>query len=295
MKKILFIYNPKSGKMQINQYIDKIINYISKQGNLTICYATQAAGDARNKAEELAKDYEEIIVSGGDGTLDEVVSGSLKSNSMPIIGYIPTGSTNDFAKSLKIPQDVELAKDIAINGKEKNLDVGKIEDKFFTYVAAFGSLAQVSYETDQTMKNIFGRSAYIFEGMKTISNLKSHKVKITIDDEIIEDEYIHGMVTNSISVGGFTKIVGSNVGLDDGVFEIMLVKNPKNIIDLNQIIAGLTNHKDNDFVLFREGKKFRFESEEDLTWTLDGEYGGKTLDCNVEVLHKALKIRTGLK
>lgn len=294
MKNLLFIYNPKSGKMMISQYMDQLINYFSQNGYFTTVYATQSAGDARRKVEEFGKNFDEIIVSGGDGTLDEVVSGALKAGISPIIGYIPTGSTNDFAKSLNIPSDVELSKNIALKGHIKELDVGKLEDKFFTYVAAFGSIAQVSYETDQTMKNIFGRSAYIFEGMRTISNLKSYRVKVTIDGEVIEDDYIHGMVTNSVSVGGFTKIVGENVGLDDGVFEVMLVKNPKNIIDLNQIIAGLSNHKENDFVSFTEGKSFKFETEEDLSWTLDGEYGGKTRSCDIEVLHKMVKLRTGL-
>ena len=294
MKNLLFIYNPKSGKMLINEYIDEIIDYFSQNGYFTTAYATQSAGDARCKVEEYGENFDEIIVSGGDGTLDEVVSGALKAGIKPTIGYIPTGSTNDFAKSLNIPADIELAKNIALKGKIKDLDVGKLEGKFFTYVAAFGSIAQVSYETDQTMKNIFGRSAYIFEGMRSISNLKSYKVKITIDGEVMEDEYIHGMVTNSVSVGGFTKIIGENVGLDDGIFELMLVKNPKSIIDLNQIIAGLSNHKENDFVTFKEGRSFRFETEEDLSWTLDGEYGGKTKICDIEVLHKMVKIRTGL-
>ncbi|MDD7304991.1 MAG: YegS/Rv2252/BmrU family lipid kinase [Peptoniphilaceae bacterium] len=294
MKNLLFIYNPKSGKMIINQYMDQIINYFSQNGYFTTAYATQSAGDARKKVEKYGKVFENIIVSGGDGTLDEVVSGALKADIKPVIGYIPTGSTNDFAKSLNIPVDIDRAIKIALKGKAKELDVGKLEDKFFTYVAAFGSLAQVSYETDQTMKNIFGRSAYIFEGMKTISNLKSYRAKITIDDEVIEDDFIHGMVTNSVSVGGFTKIVGENVGLDDGIFEVMLVKNPKNIMDLNQIISGLTNHKENEFISFKNGKTFKFETKEDLLWTLDGEYGGKTRTCEIEVLHKKLEIRTGL-
>lgn len=294
MKNLLFIYNPKSGKMMINQYMDNLMDYFSQNGYFTTVYATQSAGDARLKVEEYGKNFEEIIVSGGDGTLDEVVSGALKANIEPIIGYIPTGSTNDFAKSLNIPNDIELAKNIALKGKVKNLDVGKLEGKFFTYVAAFGSLAEVSYETDQTMKNIFGRSAYIFEGMRSISNLKSYRAKITIDGEVIEDDFIHGMVTNSVSVGGFTKIIGENVGLDDGIFEIMLVKDSKRIIDLNQIMAGLTNHKDNEFVSFKNGRSFKFETDEMLSWTLDGEYGGKTTSCSIEVLHKMVKLRTGL-
>lgn len=293
MKNLLFIYNPKSGKMQINQYMDKIIDYYSENGYFTTCYATQAQKDAREKIETYGKDFDQIIVSGGDGTLDEVVSGAMRAGIKPVIGYIPTGSTNDFAKSLKIPDDINLSKNLAIHGEIRTLDVGKLEDKYFTYVAAFGSFAQVSYETDQTMKNIFGRSAYIFEGMKTISNLKSYKAKVTIDDEIIRGDYIHGMVTNSVSVGGFTKLVGSNVGLDDGIFEIMLVQTPKNLADLNQIIAAIRSHEDNEFVTFKNGRKFIFETEEDLRWTLDGEYGGRTKTCHIEVIHKAIKLRTG--
>lgn len=295
MKNLLFLYNPKSGQKVISQHMDEIISYFSKQGIFSTCYATQSVGDARRKVYEFGKNYKEIIVSGGDGTLDEVVSGVMKAEIYPTIGYIPTGSTNDFAKSLKIPTDIKTAMKIAVDGKIKELDVGHIEDKFFTYVAAFGSIAGISYETDQNMKNIFGRFAYILEGLKTVSNLKSYHVKVEVDGEEIEDDFIHGMVTNSISVGGFTNLVGDDVGLDDGMFELMLVKTPKKLADLNQIITGISNHEDNEFLVFRSGSKFSFDSDVDLIWTLDGEYGGKTRDCEINVRHKAIKIRTGLK
>ena len=294
MKKLLFIYNPKSGQKAISSHLSNIIEYFSKNGYLTTCYASQAQDDARKKVRQVGGSFDEIIISGGDGTLDEVVSGTIKAKNNPIIGYIPTGSTNDFAKSIKVPTDIEKAKKIAINGKVKDLDVGVFNGKYFTYVAAFGSFAEVSYETDQNMKNIFGRFAYILEGVKSVSNLKSYKAKITVDDEVISGEFIHLMITNSVSVGGFTGFY-DNVSLDDGVFESVIVKKPTNIFQLNKIIDGLRTSKESDFLLYRNGKKFKIESDEQINWTLDGDYGGSCEVCEVVVKNKAFKIRTGLK
>jgi YegS/Rv2252/BmrU family lipid kinase len=295
MKNLFFIYNPHSGQRIIGEYLDDILSYYSSEEYFVTCYATQYAGDARLKVQEYGKNFDQIVVAGGDGTLDEVVSGAVKAGIDPIIGYIPTGSTNDFAKSLRIPEDIEKAVPLSINGNVKKLDVGDLEGHYFTYVAAFGSLAEVSYETDQNLKNIFGRSAYIVEGLRAASNFKSYDLEVTIDGETIKDEFIHGMFTNSVSVGGFTTIVGENVGLDDNIFEVMLVREPKKIPDYNQIINGFRNGRENDFVLYREGSEFAIKTKEDLVWTLDGEYGGKTKDCTIKILHKAVKIRTGLK
>ena len=233
------------------------------------------------------------MVSGGDGTLDEVVSGLLKSEEKSIIGYIPTGSTNDFSRSLKIPTDIKKATKLAINGETMDIDVGKFNSKFFTYVAAFGSIAQVSYETDQSMKNIFGRFAYILEGVKTVSNLKAYKAKITIDDEVFEGEFIHFMATNSVSVGGFNNFYKKNIGLDDGIFEAVLIKKPNGLIELNQIIDGLRSKKENDNVIFRSGSVFKVESDEKISWTLDGDYGGSYKKSEIKVLNRAVKMRCG--
>ncbi|EEB35681.1 putative lipid kinase [Anaerococcus hydrogenalis DSM 7454] len=227
MKKLLYIYNPMSGQKTIGNHLSEIVEYFSKNSYFPTVYATQKANDAREKVKEFAKDYQEILVSGGDGTLDEVVSGLLKSQEKSIIGYIPTGSTNDFSRSLKIPTDIKKATKLAVKGETMDIDVGQFNSKFFTYVAAFGSIAQVSYETDQSMKNIFGRFAYILEGVKTVSNLKAYKAKISVDDEVFEGEFIHFMATNSVSVGGFNNFYNKNIGLDDGVFEAVLIKNQK--------------------------------------------------------------------
>ncbi|MDU3152964.1 MAG: diacylglycerol kinase family lipid kinase, partial [Anaerococcus hydrogenalis] len=256
MKKLLYIYNPMSGQKTIGNHLSEIVEYFSKKSYFPTVYATQKANDAREKVKEFSKEYEEILVSGGDGTLDEVVSGLLKSEEKSIIGYIPTGSTNDFSRSLKIPTDIKKATKLAINGETMDIDVGKFNSKFFTYVAAFGSIAQVSYETDQSMKNIFGRFAYILEGVKTVSNLKAYKAKITIDDEV-------------------------------------LIKKPKGLIELNQIIDGLRSKKENDNVIFRSGSVFKVESDEKISWTLDGDYGGSYKKSEVKVLNRAVKMRCG--
>lgn len=293
MKKLLYIYNPMSGQKTIGNHLSEIVEYFSKKSYFPTVYATQKANDAREKVKEFSKEYEEILVSGGDGTLDEVVSGLLKSEEKSIIGYIPTGSTNDFSRSLKIPTDIKKATKIAINGETMDIDVGKFNSKFFTYVAAFGSIAQVSYETDQSMKNIFGRFAYILEGVKTVSNLKAYKAKITIDDEVFEGEFIHFMATNSVSVGGFNNFYKKNIGLDDGIFEAILIKKPNGLIELNQIIDGLRSKKENDNVIFRSGSVFKVESDEKISWTLDGDYGGSYKKSEIKVLNRAVKMRCG--
>lgn len=293
MKKLLYIYNPMSGQKTIGSHLSEIVEYFSKKSYFPTVYATQKANDAREKVKEFSKEYEEILVSGGDGTLDEVVSGLLKSEEKSTIGYIPTGSTNDFSRSLKIPTDIKKATKLAINGETMDIDVGKFNSKFFTYVAAFGSIAQVSYETDQSMKNIFGRFAYILEGVKTVSNLKAYKAKITIDDEVFEGEFIHFMATNSVSVGGFNNFYKKNIGLDDGIFEAALIKKPKGLIELNQIIDGLRSKKENDNVIFRSGSVFKVESDEKISWTLDGDYGGSYKKSEIKVLNRAVKMRCG--
>lgn len=293
MKRLLYIYNPMSGQKTIGNHLSEIVEYFSKKSYFPTVYATQKANDAREKVKEFSKEYEEILVSGGDGTLDEVVSGLLKSEEKSIIGYIPTGSTNDFSRSLKIPTDINKATKLAINGETMDIDVGKFNSKFFTYVAAFGSIAQVSYETDQSMKNIFGRFAYILEGVKTVSNLKAYKAKITIDDEVFEGEFIHFMATNSVSVGGFNNFYKKNIGLDDGIFEAVLIKKPNGLIELNQIIDGLRSKKENDNVIFRSGSVFKVESDEKISWTLDGDYGGSYKKSEIKVLNRAVKMRCG--
>lgn len=298
MKNALFIYNPNSGQRVINDNLAWIIDYLSEKEYLTSIYATQSPKDASDIIANYGDRFKEIIVAGGDGTLDEVIAAASKVDIDPLIAYIPTGSTNDFSKSLNIPQEVEKATELAVGGYEKRIDIGQIDEKYFTYVAAFGSLAEVSYDTDQEKKNIFGRSAYIIEGLKKtlpLVNIPSYKIDVVVDGEEISGEFIHFMVTNSVSVGGFRGITGDDVELSDGVFELTMVRKPKSLADINRIISGLSNREENDMLVLREGSNFKVKTDEEVSWALDGEYGGKTTDTEIKVLKEKVKMRTGLK
>lgn len=296
MEKLLFIYNPNSGQRAINDKLSWIIEYLSSKEIFPTVYATQKSGDCREIVEKYGKDFDKILVSGGDGTLDEAVSGALKADIDPIFSYIPTGSTNDFSKTINISPDIERATKTAVRGKVKRIDVGKIDDKYFVYVAAFGALSDISFSTDQEVKNRIGRSAYIVEGIKKllpIQSMESYQAEIEFDDELINGDFIHFMVSNSVSVGGFN-LFDDKVGLTDGLFEVILVKKPESIADLNRIIQALTTGESSDLVIQRQVKKIRIKTEKEVSWSLDGEFGGKSTDCKIEVVNQRIDIKTGL-
>lgn len=298
MKTALFIYNPNSGQKTINDQLSWIIDYLSEKEYLTSVYATQAPRDASKIISKYGENFEEIIVAGGDGTLDEAIAAVSKAKIDPLISYIPTGSTNDFSKSLKIPTDIEKAVKLASRGSQKRIDIGQIDDKYFVYVAAFGSISDVSFNTDQDAKNIFGRSAYIIEGLKKalpLSNMTSYKMDVLVDDENINGDFIHFMVTNSVSVGGFEGITGDNVSLSDGVFELTMVRRPQSLADVNKIISGLTNREDNDMLIFRQGSHFEVKTDQKVSWSLDGEYGGTSTFAKIDALKEKVRMRTGIR
>ena len=284
-KKLLFIYNPKSGKAQIKNRLSDILDLFVKKGYLVTVYPTQRRKDAVKAAMELGGVYDRIVCSGGDGTLDEVITGLMQGGHQVPVGYIPAGSTNDFGNSLGIPKDMLQAAGTAVTGKEFACDMGTFNDSIFVYIAAFGIFTDVSYETKQEMKNVLGHVAYLLEGMKRIPAIKTYEMAFFYDDIRIEGEFLFGMITNSVSVGGFKRITGKNVVLDDGVFEVTLIKKPSNAIELNRIITALMN-KDIDsecMYCFRTGH-LSIETDQDVPWTLDGEYGGnpkKIEFCNL--------------
>ena len=205
MKRMLFIYNPHAGKGKILPKLGEIIDIFVKGGYLVEIYPTQGPRDAVKKASKASKRFDLVVCSGGDGTLDEVVTGMVEGNRQFTIGYIPVGTTNDYATSLKISKDViEAAEDIIL-GKPYAYDVGRFNDGVFVYIAAFGIFTEVSYATDQNFKKLLGHLAYLLQGIKSLTEVRSYKMKVTIDDKVYEDEFIYGMVTNSVSVGGFKK------------------------------------------------------------------------------------------
>ncbi len=291
MKKLLFIINPHSGKALIKNKLLQIIDVMVKGGYEVTVYPTQAKDDARSVTAEQAENYDMVVCSGGDGTLDEVVSGIMRSVKKVPLGYIPAGSTNDFANSLKIPKDMIKAAYVAVEGKSFSCDVGRFNEKYFIYVAAFGIFTEVSYRTRQEWKNILGHAAYILEGAKSLTSITSYHMRVEHDGEVIEDKFIFGMITNSNSVGGFKNMTGKNVELDDGLFEVTLIRMPKNPVELNAILASLTNLiDDTDLIYSFKSSKVSFLCEEEVPWTLDGEYGGSLREITVQNEQKALDI-----
>ncbi len=291
-KDMLFIYNPRAGKAQIRSNLLDIIDIFVKDGYEVTVRPTQARGDAIEATKNKKEKYDIVACSGGDGTLDEVVTGMMQCEKKVPIGYVPAGSTNDFAISLNVPKNMIAAANTIVDGETFACDVGQFNDDTFVYIAAFGLFTEVSYATDQQMKNLLGHMAYLLEGVKSLSQMKSYKIRATVDGEVIEDEFIYGMITNSVSVGGFKRITGNNVELDDGLFEVTLIKRPMNPIELNRVMAALLDRDiDAECMYCFKAKEVKIESEEAVSWTLDGEYGGDHTEVSIKNLHKALEIR----
>lgn len=290
-KKLLFIFNPRSGKGQIRSKLLDIIDVFVKGGYEVIVHPTQGPMDGCKMAQEMAKDVDLIVCSGGDGTLDEVVTGLMNADANVPIGYIPAGSTNDFANSLEIPRDmVEAAKNI-LEGQLYSFDVGDFNNDTFVYVAAFGLFTDVSYQTSQNLKNILGHLAYVMEGAKRIFDVKSYQVSVEANGMTYEGEYIYGMITNSHSVGGFKNLIGPDVEMNDGLFEVTLIKKPKNPLELNEIIAALLNAYDNTSLIDAfKTDCLEIHSPESISWTLDGEFGGDHTDVKIKNKKQALDI-----
>ena len=291
MKKLLFIYNPNAGTGVLKPKLSDVLDIFVKAGYEVTVYPTQCYHDAKKKAESYTDTYDLVVCSGGDGTLDEVVTAMMAREDKVPIGYIPTGTTNDFASSLRIPKNLLDAANIAVNGVPFACDVGRFNKDIFVYVAAFGLFTDVSYETKQEMKNVLGHLAYVLEGTKRIFNIPSYHMKVTLDDQVIEDDFVYGMVTNSKSVGGFKGMVGKDVVFDDGEFEVTLIKSPKNPIELNEVVGALVlKQADQKHMYSFKTGHIKFESIEEIPWTLDGEYGGSHDTVEIRDAKKALQI-----
>lgn len=291
MKKLLFILNPISGKNQIKPYVCDIIDLYVSAGYEVTVHTTQTRGDAREVAKTRGAGYDIIICSGGDGTVGEVVNGLLTLDEVPCLGYIPAGTTNDYAKSLGIPTKLMDAAMNTIEGQAYACDIGDFNGHYFVYVAAFGLFTDVSHQTPQETKNMIGHLAYVLEGVKSLASVKSYHLKVQYDDVEIEDDFIYGMVTNSISVGGFKMFTGKDMVLDDGLFEMLLVKIPKNLMDLQAIIGALLLQKvEDNYMVYAKTKEVTMISGNSVPWTLDGEDGGEHETACILNCQKAIQI-----
>lgn len=292
MKRMYFIYNPHAGRAQIKNNLLDIIDIFVKGGYEVTVHPTQYARDAVETVKNLEKDYYDMLVcSGGDGTLDEVVTGMMLADMRLPLGYIPAGSTNDFANSLKLPKNMKAAASTIMTGNPFPCDIGSFNEDTFVYIAAFGIFTAVSYETRQQMKNVLGHMAYILEGAKQLTAIKSYEMRIEYNENIIEGDFLFGMVTNSLSVGGFKSITGRNVKLDDGVFEVTLIKRPQNLSELQAIISSLLLEEvDTQYMYTFKSDRLHISAGVEVPWTLDGEFGGSHTDVEICNNMKRLEI-----
>ncbi len=292
MKKLKFIYHPKAGKAKIRIRLADILDLFARSGYEITAAPTQARGDAEIMAKELPDGYDLLVVSGGDGTLDEVVAGLMIAGKRVPIGYIPAGSTNDFGRSLKLPKRMDKAAEIALYGRDFCCDVGKFNEGYFVYVAAFGIFTDVTYATPQETKNRLGYGAYLIESAKRLSEIKTFHLRVTSEKEVFEGDFLAGIVSNSKIVGGIRALSGPDVSLDDGVFEVLLIKVPPTILEWNETLLALADRRvQSEYVISFHTTKVLFDSTVKIAWTLDGEFGGESRYAEISVVPKAIDIR----
>ena len=289
-KKMLFLINPHAGKSEIRNCLLDIIDLFTKHDFSVTTRTTQPSGKNFKEGDDR---YDLIVCCGGDGTLNESVNGLMELKSRPLFGYIPTGTVNDFATSLGLSRNPLEAAEAIAKGSAFACDVGLFNEKYFTYIAAFGAFTEVSYQTPQQAKNILGRTAYILEGIKQLPNIKSYHVSFEYSGGKIEDDFIFGMITNSSSVGGFQVNNKTDIFMDDGLFEVTLVKCAKNLTERRMIINSLLlQEADSNFIYTFKTSELHIVSESDIPWTLDGEFGGAPREVNITNQNRALKIIT---
>ena len=291
MKKMLFIMNPKAGRTTLKNSLVDVLEVFCNNDYDVRTYLTKSADDAERVVAEEGVGYDVIVCAGGDGTLGNTVAGFMKSGLKVPLGYIPCGSTNDFARSMEIPMTAVEAAEMVVGAEPFSVDIGSLNDKYFVYVAAVGVFSDTSYATPQNMKNILGHAAYVLQGIKSIANIPSYKMKITIDGEIQEGEFIFGMVSNSISVGGFMSITRKGVEFDDGLFEGVLIRTIKTPADLERVVRALLTGdiSEKSMVSFRASNVL-FEAEDPVAWTCDGEFGGEYKNTSIDIHRRAIDL-----
>lgn len=298
MKKLLFLYNPYSGTQKINSVMPEIVDYYIENGYITtFCHAKKAID-----LDESIKEYDHVVVAGGDGTLNMMVNYLRNTGYVNTIGYIPLGSTNDFAGSLGISSDIKEALKQTLGGEIFTTDLGRFDESYFNYVAAFGVFTNVTYETPQKAKNYLGYAAYVLECAKNLNEIKSYKLKFTIntaregeeeDIKVYEGDFLLGLITNSLVVGGMKHFLPQTAKLNDGLFEVVLVKKMESLSDFNSTIVALANGNvlDSDAIIYATGSRIEVESDIEVDWNLDGEFGGTKKNVIISNVKEAFSYR----
>ena len=295
-KKLLFIMNPKSGLMQAPKHMAEIIELFSGAGYLTQVLMTTGKGDARDFAAEYGGEVNTVVVSGGDGTLNEVIDGLISGGHRTPIGYIPAGSTNDFANSIGLPKSIIACAERVIKGTPQPVDIGSFNGRYFSYVASFGAFTSTTYSVPQNVKNILGHSAYVMAGVKELAHIKSIHAKIilekgTPEEKVHEGDYVLGGVCNSKSIGGIVNLDKLDVDMNDGLMEVILIRMPNDLIELSDITASILGGTFKSHQIEKySAHKVTFELDEDVHWTLDGEYEKGSGICEIDTVGSAISL-----
>ncbi len=292
MKKMLFIVNPVSGQKKANKYLPEIISLFNRANYEVITYMTGGHGDATRMAALRGGDADLVVCCGGDGTFNETITGLLEAGYTTPVGYIPSGSTNDFASSMHLSGNpLKAAQDI-LEGRPVAYDAGKFGSRYFSYVASFGAFTQTSYTTPQGIKNILGHGAYVLSGISELSQIRKEHVRMEIDGEVVEDDFLFGAISNSTSVGGILTLDPKYVDMSDGLFEILLVRAPISLTEIAECIQALQSqdYRNCGMVTFRSARRVRILADSGMPWTLDGEREDGHLEVVAENIHHAFRL-----
>ena len=291
MKKLLLIVNPKSGRAKMRSELLGVTEILSEHYDVTV-YTTKSRLDATARVKRMEDgEFDLVVVCGGDGTLNEVITGLMQGEKKVTLAYIPCGTLNEWSSSLGIARNIQEAAHDIIDSEKTVLDIGKFGDKYFSYTASFGAFTDASYSAPQDVKNVLGQAAYFFEGIKSLANIKPIHLKLKTDEREVEGDFLFGAISNSMSVGGIVKFDKAVVELDDGYFEVMLIRKPDNLMQLQGIIDGILRRDlDREGIEFFHTKSITVYGSEDTPWTLDGEYCQGIDEVLVENVHSAIEL-----
>ena len=290
-KSALLIVNPVSGKKAVFKFLPQIIRRFMDEGYIVTTMVTGGHGDAEEFAAKYGPEYDLICCTGGDGTLNQTLSGIAKAGLNVPLGYIPCGSTNDFALAHGLSSDIMQAAERILTADCSTYDIGRFGDRYFSYVAAFGAFSWLSYTTDQNLKNLLGHTAYVLSGISELSQIRKEHVRMEIDGEVVEDDFLFGAISNSTSVGGVLTLDPRRVDLKDGKFELLLVRVPKDMTELSECITALRNQEyDCKVITFRSVSRLTVYPEPGMAWTLDGEKDDGGEEIRIENLTKAIRL-----
>jgi YegS/Rv2252/BmrU family lipid kinase len=290
--RMLVIRNPRAGSFISQNTFLEAVGVIFKSDYNVYVYSTHGRGDATKIVAEEGSSYDCVVAFGGDGTLNEVINGLMQLSKPPVLGYIPAGTTNDFAVGVGLPRNIVKAAETVLEGEAHEIDIGCFNEKrYFSYVASFGIFTNVSYTASQDIKNLLGYAAYLLESFKTLSDLHPYRMTIKTAEGECTDDFIFGAVSNALSVGGLLKLNNSEVDLGDGLFEVIMIREPKSFAELQKLLHDIAIRRyDSDQIISFKSSDITISSESPVAWTVDGENGGTVTSAHMINRHRAIKI-----